>query len=425
MGRGEDLSDFQRGTVVGCHLSKKSVRAIAALLNLPRSTVSNVILQWKRGGITTALPRSGRPHKLKEEDRQVLEKVARESCLPSMKALASEFQSVSGASVSYGTVRRELQAMGFLVSTYKTKGMGRGEELSDFQRGTVVGCHLCNKSVREIAALLNLPRSTVSSVILKWKRGGITTALPRSGRPHKLKEEDRQALEKVALETRLPSIKALASEFQSVSGASVSFRTVRRELQTMGFRGRVSKYGKGKGGKKVEKKPTASSQQDAMVDVSRLDLRVGHIITALQLPDSDNLYVVDVGEVSPRTVIGKLAKHIPVDQMQNRMVVLLCNLRPVTVRGMVSTAMVLCASSSDKVEILDPPGGAVPGDRIIFQGFPGEPDKELNPKKKVWEQIQADLRTDGQFVATYKGAAFEVAGKGVCKAKTMSNSEIK
>lgn len=55
----------------------------------------------------------------------------------------------------------------------------------------------------------------------------------------------------------------------------------------------------------------------------------------------------------------------------------------------------------------------------------GEPDKELNPKKKVWEQVQPDLRTDGQCIATYKGAAFEVAGKGVCKAQTMSNSGIK
>lgn len=55
----------------------------------------------------------------------------------------------------------------------------------------------------------------------------------------------------------------------------------------------------------------------------------------------------------------------------------------------------------------------------------GEPDKELNPKKKVWEQVQPDLRTDDQCVASYKGAAFEVAGKGVCKAQTMSNSGIK
>nr|XP_020447415.1 aminoacyl tRNA synthase complex-interacting multifunctional protein 1 [Monopterus albus] len=182
-----------------------------------------------------------------------------------------------------------------------------------------------------------------------------------------------------------------------------------------------------KGGEKAEKKRAAPSQEDATVDVSRLDLRVGRIITAEKHPDADSLYVeqVDVGEASPRTVVSGLVKHIPVDQMQNRMAVLLCNLKPAKMRGVVSQAMVMCASSPDKVEIIDPPSGAVPGDRVTFQGFPGEPDKELNPKKKVWEQVQPDLRTDSQCVATYQGAAFEVAGKGVCKAQTMSNSGIK
>ncbi|XP_049900363.1 aminoacyl tRNA synthase complex-interacting multifunctional protein 1-like isoform X2 [Epinephelus moara] len=304
--------------------------------------------------------------------------------------------------------------------------MGRSEELSDFKRGTVVGCHLCKKSVREISALLNLPRSTVSAVILKWKRGGITTALPRSGRPHKLKEEDRQVLEKVALENCLPSVEALTAEFQTASGATVSPRTVRRELHEMGFRGRVSTYNKPKG-EKAEKKQAATSQEEAKVDVSCLDLRVGRIITALQLPEADSLYVgqVDVGEASPRTVVSELAKHIPLDQMQNRMAVLLCNLKPAKTRGVVSQAMIVCASSADRVEILEPPNGAAPGDRVTVQGFTGEPDKELNPKKKAWEQIQPDLRTDSQCVATYKGAAFEVDGKGVCKAQTMSDSEIK
>uniref|UniRef100_A0A3Q1F4V2 Aminoacyl tRNA synthetase complex interacting multifunctional protein 1a n=1 Tax=Acanthochromis polyacanthus TaxID=80966 RepID=A0A3Q1F4V2_9TELE len=178
---------------------------------------------------------------------------------------------------------------------------------------------------------------------------------------------------------------------------------------------------------KAEKKQAAPSQEEAKVDVSRLDLRVGRIITAEKHPDADSLYVeqVDVGEAAPRTVVSGLVKHIPLDQMQNRMAVLMCNLKPAKMRGVVSQAMVMCASSPDKVEILDPPSGAVPGDRVTFQGFPGEPDKELNPKKKVWEQVQPDLRTDGQCVATYKGAAFEVAGKGVCKAQTMSNSGIK
>lgn len=178
---------------------------------------------------------------------------------------------------------------------------------------------------------------------------------------------------------------------------------------------------------KQEKKPSAQVSEDLKVDVSRLDLRVGRIITAEKHPDADALYVekVDCGEPAPRTVVSGLVKHIPLDQMQNRMVVLLCNLKPAKMRGVVSQAMVMCASSPEKVEILDPPAGALPGDRVICQGFTGEPDKELNPKKKVWEQVQPDLQTDAKCVATYKGSAFEVLGKGICKAQTMSNSGIK
>ncbi|KAM6940327.1 aminoacyl tRNA synthase complex-interacting multifunctional protein 1-like isoform 2-T2 [Xenentodon cancila] len=303
--------------------------------------------------------------------------------------------------------------------------MGRGEELSDFQRGTVVGCHLCKKSVREISALLKLPRSTVSAVILKWKRGGITTALPRSGRPHRLKEEDRQLLEKVALEGCLTSIKAIAAEFQTASGSNVSFSTVRRELHEMGFRGPVSSYGRPKVRQKAAKKDSVADQEDGKVDVSRLDLRVGRVMTAVQLPDNESMYMqIEVGDFFARTVVSKLAKHVSVDQMENRSVVLLCNLQPVMTGGFVNQALLLCAVSEDKVEILDPPSEAVPGDRISFQEFPGEPDKELNPKKKVWEQVLPDLCTDAQCVATYKGAPFEIIGKGVCKTQTLIDSEI-
>lgn len=184
-----------------------------------------------------------------------------------------------------------------------------------------------------------------------------------------------------------------------------------------------------KKGEKKEKKqqPAAGSNDAKPVDVSCLDLRVGCIITAEKHPDADTLYVeeVDVGEANPRTVVSGLVKHVPLDQMQNRMAILLCNLKPAKMRGVVSQAMVMCASSPEKVEILAPPAGAVPGDRITFEGFPGDPEKELNPKKKMWEQIQPDLHTNDQCVATYKGVPFEVKGKGVCRAETMANSGIK
>lgn len=72
------------------------------------------------------------------------------------------------------------------------------------------------------------------------------------------------------------------------------------------------------GGEKAEKKAAAPSQEDAKVDVSRLDLRVGCIVTAEKHPDADSLYVeqVDVGEAAPRTVVSGLVKHIPLEQVR-------------------------------------------------------------------------------------------------------------
>jgi hypothetical protein len=50
------------GLVIGCHISKKSVRDIAILLKLPKSMAGDVIMKWKREDTTTKKTRSGRPH---------------------------------------------------------------------------------------------------------------------------------------------------------------------------------------------------------------------------------------------------------------------------------------------------------------------------------------------------------------------------
>ena len=82
------------------------------------------------------------------------------------------------------------------IALFLMTGMNAGagqditEALSGFQRGTVTGCHLSNKSVHQMYALLDLPRSTVSAVIVKLKRLGATMAQPQSGRPQKLTERD-------------------------------------------------------------------------------------------------------------------------------------------------------------------------------------------------------------------------------------------
>lgn len=155
-----------------------------------------------------------------------------------------------------------------------------------------------------------------------------------------------------------------------------------------------------------------------------------------------------MGEESPRTVVSGLAGLVPMKNLQDRLGVFLCNLKPQKMRGIESQAMLLCASayvfillssnacrikytrmtviyqqsagslltdlcvvcakssallSTNKhvflsgvcrdeprqVEPLCPPEGSEVGDRVTFDGAdPCTPDDKLNPKKKIWEKLQ-------------------------------------
>ncbi|CAI9560511.1 unnamed protein product [Staurois parvus] len=81
------------------------------------------------------------------------------------------------------------------ASTNICERIGRSPELSEFRRGTVIGYHLCNKSIYEISLLINIPRSAVSGIITNWKlQLGTTATQPRSGRPRKMTERGQRML---------------------------------------------------------------------------------------------------------------------------------------------------------------------------------------------------------------------------------------
>lgn len=159
------------------------------------------------------------------------------------------------------------------------------------------------------------------------------------------------------------------------------------------------------------------------VDIGRLDLRVGKIVNATKHPNADALYIetIDVGEEKPRNVVSGLVKFVPLEALSNRMVVVLCNLKQSKIRGVLSEAMVMCASTPENVEVLEPPLGSVPGDIISVNGFPRNPDKVL----KVFEEIAQDLKTNENLQATYKGIPWTVADKGVVIAASLKNVKIK
>ena len=178
--------------------------------------------------------------------------------------------------------------------------------------------------------------------------------------------------------------------------------------------------------------PFATSTFSLSLSLSHtLSLSLAHLISLPKTPNlsqtTNRLYVetVDLGDPEPRTIVSGLVKFVPIDQMRDRLVVALCNLKPRNMRGVKSDGMLLCASDAahENVEPLDPPADASPGDRIGFELDGARPGEQPAPaganqvqKKKIWEALQPELRVLDSRVASWKGSEMVAAAGKVTAA---------
>lgn len=223
--------------------------------------------------------------------------------------------------------------------------------------------------------------------------------------------------------------------------------------------------GVGGGKPKKEKKEKAPKPQKAPAAAAAptpalIDLRVGHILKAVKHPEADSLYVSTIAmgdkEVTEdyteyegqicRTVCSGLNGLVPLEEMQGRKVVVVANLKPVKMRGIKSCAMVLAASPKLKegevddhkgpVELASPPADAKAGERVNFEGWEGEPEGVLNPKKKIWEMFQPGFTTTDNLEVAFDAASVKETGKegvgrlvtasgGVCTVKSLKGATVR
>ena len=76
------------------------------------------------------------------------------------------------------------------------------QELSESQRGTLIGCRLPTSPVVKFSCSEVV---LVSGIITKWKRLGTTATQPRSGRPGKMMERGHLMLRHIVRRCRQPS----------------------------------------------------------------------------------------------------------------------------------------------------------------------------------------------------------------------------
>lgn len=101
-------------------------------------------------------------------------------------------------------------------------------------------------------------------------------------------------------------------------------------------------------------------------EFKKLDIRLGIIKTAEEIPGADKIYklTVDIGE--ERTLVAGIKPYYSTGELVGKKVVVLANLEPRTIRGIESHGMVLCAHPEDRsalayltIEKEIPPGAII------------------------------------------------------------------
>ena len=101
----------------------------------------------------------------------------------------------------------------------------------------------------------------------------------------------------------------------------------------------------------------AKENEDGMIgieDFSKIDLRVVEILAAEPVPKTDKLMKIQVslGD-EERTVVSGIAKHYKPEDLIGKHVVLVANLKPAKLRGVMSHGMLLAASKGDELQIVE------------------------------------------------------------------------
>lgn len=151
---------------------------------------------------------------------------------------------------------------------------------------------------------------------------------------------------------------------------------------------------------------------DSIDPPSLLNLKVGQILHCERHENAEKLYVLKVqvqqqveSETNePLQICSGLVQFIPREDLLNKRVIVLANLKASKMRGVKSEAMLLAAEKTSpeetKVELVNPPTLSIVGDSLYFGPFQ---DKKYPSKikSKVWEEIQKHLKTNSKGEAMY------------------------
>ncbi|XP_071040588.1 uncharacterized protein [Parasteatoda tepidariorum] len=114
--------------------------------------------------------------------------------------------------------------------------MGKKSDLTEFQRGMIVGARCVGTSISKTAALVKCSRAAVVNVYKEWTIKQKTGSQRQTcGRHRVLNARSERRLARVVQRNRRATVRQIASDLNQGATVNVSERTVRRTLRRIGY----------------------------------------------------------------------------------------------------------------------------------------------------------------------------------------------
>lgn len=102
-------------------------------------------------------------------------------------------------------------------------------------------------------------------------------------------------------------------------------------------------------------------------DFAKLDIRIGKVVAAEAVPDTDKLIkcTIDFGEeMGQRTIVSGIAQWKSPEELVGKQLPYIVNLAPRVLRGVESQGMLLAASDESGVALIAPERAVLPGTKL-------------------------------------------------------------
>ena len=119
--------------------------------------------------------------------------------------------------------------------------------------------------------------------------------------------------------------------------------------------------------------------EEVIEETFPLDLKLAKIEKVSDHPEADKLYILDINLGEKRQLVAGVKEYYKKEELEGKNIIIIANLKPAKLRGVVSQGMLLAAEAGDEVKVLIAEGK--PGDEVKFG------DLKNNKEQITYEQF--------------------------------------